>query len=198
MISEDLLLKYNGHRKLFAKGTHLFQENQQASYYFQISSGEVKMYNFNDEGKEFIQGIFTENDSFGEPPLLNGKLYLTNAMATSNAEVWLVNKENFVKMLFENPSAAIAVCTRLSDRLYYKSIMAMEISSEDAEHRLLRFFDFLKLDVANLDKGAEYPVNLTRQQLADLTGLRVETVIRSVKSLEKKSAITIRNRKIYR
>jgi len=198
MISEELLLKYNGRKNFYSKGSYLFHEHRQALHYFQVATGEVKMCNYNDEGREFIQGIFTESDSFGEPPLLNGKLYLTNAIALTDSEVWMVSKENFVKMLSENTSAAMAICTRLSNRLYYKSIMAMELSSEVAEHRLLRFFDFLKLDVANLEKDDSYAVNLTRQQLADLTGLRVETVIRSVKSLEKKNLITIKERKIYR
>jgi len=198
MISEKVLLKYNAHLRIYEKGSYLFQESQHASNYFQVSVGEVKMFNYNDDGKEFIQGIFTETDSFGEPPLLNGKLYLTNAITTTKSEIWTMSKDNFLKMLYEDPDVAIAVCTRLSDRLYYKSIMAMEISSEDAEHCLLRFFDYLKLHVANLTKIDKYQINLTRQQLADLTGLRVETVIRSVKSLEKKKEITIEDRKIFR
>ncbi len=198
MISETLLLQYEAHLKTYEKGVFLFKEGQIALNYFQVAVGEIKMFNFNDDGKEFTQGIFNENDSFGEPPLLNGKLYLTNAMATTKSEVWTMTKDNFLRMLRENSDAAIAICTRLSDRLYYKSMMAMEISSEDAEHRLLRFFDYLKLHVANLTETAVYPINLTRQQLADLTGLRVETVIRSVKSLEKKNEITLEDRKIFR
>jgi CRP-like cAMP-binding protein len=198
MISEEVLLKYNAEKKSFKKGDILFSEGQHALFYFQVSHGEVKMYNFNEDGKEFIQGIFFDADSFGEPPLLNDKPYLTNAIAMADSEVWVMGKNRFIKMLHEDYNAAVLVCTRLSDRLYYKSIMAMEISSEDAEHRLLRFFDYLKLHVAHLESHEIYQVNLTRQELADLTGLRVETVIRSVKSLEKKKAITITDRKIFR
>jgi CRP-like cAMP-binding protein len=198
MISEKVLLKYHGEKKYFKKGDMLFREDQHALFYFQVSHGEVKMYNFNEDGKEFIQGIFFDGDSFGEPPLLNEKPYLTNAIAMMDSEVWVMGKDHFIKMLHEDPNVAVLVCTRLSDRLYYKSIMAMEISSEDAEHRLLRFFDYLKLHVAHLEPNDKYQVNLTRQELADLTGLRVETVIRSVKSLEKKKVITITDRKIFR
>ena len=36
------------------------------------------------------------------------------------------------------------------------------------------------------------------RQLADLTGLRVETVIRATKSLEKKGELQIKKRKVYR
>jgi CRP-like cAMP-binding protein len=198
MISEQVLLKYHGEKKYFKKGEMLFSEGQHAAFYFQVSHGEIKMYNFNEDGKEFIQGIFFDGDSFGEPPLFNDKLYLTNAIAMMDSEVWVMNKDHFSTMLHEDPKAAVLICTRLSDRLYYKSIMAMEISSEDAEHRLLRFFDYLKLHVAHLGPHDKYQVNLTRQELADLTGLRVETVIRSVKSLEKKQSISITDRKIFR
>ncbi|HEX9980359.1 MAG TPA: Crp/Fnr family transcriptional regulator [Flavobacterium sp.] len=198
MISDEILLKYNGRKKDIKKGTMLFSEGGHALFFFQVARGEVKMYNFNDDGKEFIQGIFTDNDSFGEPPLLNNKPYLTNAIATTDSEVWTLTKEDFIKMLRNDSDAAVLVCKRLSDRLYYKSLMAMEISSEDAEHRLLRFFDYLKSDVAKVGQDNTYLIDLTRQELADLTGLRVETVIRSVKSLEKKKAIKIIGRKIFR
>jgi CRP-like cAMP-binding protein len=46
------------------------------------------------------------------------------------------------------------------------------------------------------EKG--YLINFTRQQIGDLTGLRVETVIRTIKNLEKKGALKIINRKVYK
>ena len=156
------------------------------------------MNHFNEDGKEFIQGIFGPGDSFGEPPLLNNKLYLTNAVALENSSVYLLTKKDFPRMLEELPETAMAICLRLADRLYYKSIMAAEISTHEPEHRLIKFFDFLKYDVAKLRKTDKYHVTLTRQQLADLTGLRVETVIRAIKALEKKGDVVIENRKVFR
>ena len=41
------------------KGHTLFYAGDAPKYFYQIAAGEVKMNNFNDEGKEFIQGIFT-------------------------------------------------------------------------------------------------------------------------------------------
>lgn len=198
MIPDEILTRFSAQKKAYAKGQHLFNENGHASYYFQVITGEVKMYNFNQDGKEFIQGIFMQNDSFGEPPLLNGKRYLTHAVAITDSELWVLPKAGFLKMLAEVPETALAVCTRLADRLYYKSLMSMEISFEEPEHRLLRFFDFLKRDVAKLSAADSYMIDLTRQQLADLTGLRVETVIRAVKALEKKRQVVIKDRKIFR
>src|SRR6476661_6743075 len=112
MIQEEILVRFSAEKKLFAKGEHLFHENGQALFYFQVARGEVKMYNYNEDGKEFIQGMFTAGDSFGEPPLLNSKPYLTHAIATTDSEVWLLPKAGFSKMLAEVPQTALAICTR--------------------------------------------------------------------------------------
>lgn len=198
IIDENVLLQFGARLKNYSKGTIVFNEGDSAKYYFQIQSGEVKMNNFNEDGKEFIQGIFSKGESFGEPPLLISKNYPANAVALTDVVLLQLSQPIFLELLHEHPETAIAVSTRLANRLYYKSVMASEISSQDPEHRLLKLIDYLKLHVEEIPEEEKYCVSLTRQQLADLTGLRVETVIRSIKSLEKKGALIIEHRKIFR
>lgn len=57
MIAIELLKKYGALKKSFQKGTTIFEEGKQAKQYYQILSGEVKMNNYNDDGREFIQGF---------------------------------------------------------------------------------------------------------------------------------------------
>ncbi len=198
MVATELLLAFGAQLKEYKKGTVLFSEGESARHYFQVAGGEVKTNHYNDEGKEFIQGIFTQGDSFGEPTLLNGKTYPAGAEAITDAQVYVLPKPAFFDMLYKHPETAIALCTRLADRLYYKAIIASEIATHEPEHRLLKLIDFLKTEVGKCGSGQKYEVELTRQQLADLTGLRVETVIRTVKELEKKGQLHIQNRKIFR
>ena len=198
MVATDLLIRFGAQQKAFKKGAVLFSEGDHARYYFQVEKGEVKTNNHNDEGKEFIQGIFTEGDSFGESTLLNSKTYPASAQTLTDALIFVLPKPAFFDMLYKHPETAIALCTRLADRLYYKAMIASEIAAQDPEHRLLKLIDFLKTDVEKLSETEKYQVTLTRQQLADLTGLRVETVIRSIKALEKRGCLVIENRKIYR
>ncbi len=198
VIPENILHQFGAVLKSFSKGETLFSEGSQALYYYQVRFGEIKMNNYNDDGKEFIQGIFSDGESFGEPPLLIDKKYSANAVSITDSEIFLLPKKHFFEMLKSYPEISIALNKRLAQRLYYKSIMASEISSQDPEHRILKLIDFLKFDVEEMQKSEKYCVQLTRQQLADLTGLRVETVIRSIKMLEKKGEIIIENRKVYR
>lgn len=197
LISEVLLESVNAKKIQLSKGEILFREGQTSNFYYQVISGEIKMNNFNDEGKEFIQGIFSAGSSFGEPPLLCDLTYPANAEAMTDAEIYTVEKKDFFKLLLENPEVNLSISQYLAERLYFKSMMASEISTQEPEHRILKLIDYLKSQVTSSEE-IKYRVKLTRQQIADLTGLRVETVIRAVKSLERKQELHIEDRKIFR
>ena len=197
MIPEKLLESYKARQKKYLKGELIFQEGSLPANYYQILEGEVKMCNFNNEGREFIQGIFYEKQSFGEPPLFLNRAYPANAIAVSDCVIAVLSKNNYLDLVRDNPEIALAIIEHLAHRLHYKSVMAAEISSQEPEHRLLKLIDY-SITFFKTDKETDgFRINLTRQQMADLTGLRVETVIRAIKALEKKGAIKIINRKVY-
>lgn len=198
MIAISLLEKYGAIIKTYKNGDSIFEEGKQPTHYYQIISGEIKMNNYNDEGKEFIQGIFYKNQCFGEPPLFIDQVYPANAVAVADSELIIITKDKFFELLKTNSDISLAIIKNLSQRLYYKSVMAAEISSQDPEHRVLRLIDY-SIEQLNFKKEeAGFLINFTRQQIGDLTGLRVETVIRAIKSLEKKGDLKIINRKVYR
>lgn len=100
-------------------------------------------------------------------------------------------------LLEENPAVSIRIIQNLAQRLYYKSVMATEISSQEPEHRVLKLIDH-GIPYFNFQKDSNgFLINFTRQQIGDLTGLRVETAIRAIKALEKKGELKIINRKVY-
>ncbi|MEO7977399.1 Crp/Fnr family transcriptional regulator [Flavobacterium sp.] len=198
MITTELLEKYGALKKSFEKNETIFEEGNLPAHYYQIISGEVKMSNYNDDGREFIQGIFYKNQSFGEPPLFLNQKYPANAVAMEDSQVFLLLKNNFMKLLEANPAISIKIIENLAQRLYYKSVIAAEISTHDPEHRILKLIDH-GISYFNFRKDENgYLINFTRQQIGDLTGLRVETVIRAIKALEKKGELKIINRKVYR
>ena len=198
MIAIELLEVYGALIKEYNKLEKIFEEGKQPTHYYQILSGKVKMSNYNDDGREFIQEIFYKEQSFGEPPLFLNQKYPANAIAVDDSEVLLLPKNNFLKLLEENPAISLKIIENLAQRLYYKSVMAAEMSTQEPEHRVLKLIDH-GIAYFNFKKDANgYRINFTRQQIGDLTGLRVETVIRTIKALEKKGLLKIINRKVYR
>ncbi len=197
MIDQQSLMNSGAVLKKYKRGEFLFQEGYLARYYYQVHFGEIKMNNYNEEGKEYIQGLFTKEHSFGEPPLFADFKYPANAEAIIDSEVWVLPKEKFLQLLENNPQIHYKFTSTLASRLYYKAIMVSEISTQEPEHRILRILDHFKKN-SNTKENTRYKVELTRQQLADLTGLRVETVIRTIKKLEQKGELLIKDRKVYR
>ncbi len=197
MISEELLYKYGAQEQQYEKGEFIFDEGGSARYYFQIKEGEVKMNNFNEEGKEFVQGIFGKGRCFGEPPLFGEFNYPANAISLKDSIVLRLKKEQLFELLNEHSNVLLEMTKSIAKRMNYKAIMLAEISSNTPEHRISRFLHYLKKDVYKIQEPFGFQVELTRQQIADLTGLRVETVIRTIKSMEKAGALKIIQKKIF-
>lgn len=198
MIPEELLITYKAILKTFNKDDIIFSEGEFAKNYFQVQHGIVKMNNFNDDAKEFIQGIFYKGQCFGEPPLFINVKYPANAVAVAKSSVYILPKEKFYNLLNNHKEVHFKITENLASRLYYKAIIASEISSQEPSHRILRFFDYLKNDVHKVNGKFTLKIDYTRQQISDILGLRVETVIRAIKQLEKQGEVKIESRKVYR
>lgn len=195
MISTDLLAEFGAVTRLYKKNSYIFKEDGLAKFYYQVVSGEIKMFNISESGQEFIQGIFRKDESFGEPPLFLDKTYPASALAITDCEIAVLEKSKLLLLLLEHFDVQIKLVQALSARLHFKSVMSKGITLHDAGHRILMLIDFLK----NRDGVSDvYFVQLTRQQIADLTGLRVETVIRTVKHLVDIKELQQKGRKIYR
>ncbi|MBI5474681.1 MAG: Crp/Fnr family transcriptional regulator [Ignavibacteriae bacterium] len=182
MIPESILRKYDARLSNLKKNEALFHEGDMATYFHLVKSGKIKMATYSRDGKEFVQGYFTEGQSFGEPPLFNRLPYPASAIAVVASEVWRCPHTAFLKLLKENFDIHLALTQVLSGRLVYKSIMLTELAIEEAEHRLTTLIEYFRKETNA--KAEVYQVPFTRQQLADMTGLRVETVIRCIKAME--------------
>lgn len=194
MIKEELLKKYGAVYKQLEKGQLLFYEGDTPVFYYQIVDGTIKMNNYNEEGQETIQGIFTANQSFGEPAILGDFPFPANAEALDNSTLICLEKHQFYQLLQEQPEISIELLQILSRRLRFKAILSKEVKGFAAEHRIMTLLEYLKKESGT--KGA-YCVSMTRQTIANLTGLRVETVIRTIKSLAGQERLVLKARKIY-
>ncbi|WP_415327259.1 Crp/Fnr family transcriptional regulator [Chryseobacterium sp. MMS23-Vi53] len=194
-IDQDVLRSFGAESKTYKKGDVIFREGENAGYYYQIVSGKVKLNNYDEEGKEFIQNLLGENQSFGDSILFLERFHGMNAICVQPVELMRLPKKNFFEMLDKNPHLSLEMNACLSQRLYFKSLMLQGLASQNPVHRLKGLLDYLK-SYHNGECEQCFNVELTRQEMANLVGLRVETVIRTLKKMEKEGKIKIENRKI--
>jgi CRP-like cAMP-binding protein len=196
MIQQDLLLAWGGTFRKYDKNQSIFFEGDPPIFYYQVMEGSVRMANINDDGKEFIQGIFKKGDSFGEPVLFLDAVYPATAIANEACVVLRITRENFLHILKEYPDIHLSITRILAARIYNKSIVSKEIAGENPEHRVKTMLHLLKQQ-SKARNNERYKVELSRQQIADMTGLRTETVIRVMRKLHERGELCIEKGKVF-
>ena len=73
----------------------VFTEGKKANFFFQLKTGAIKMYNLNEQGKEFVQGMFGDGESFGEPPMLGNFEYPASAITIRKSILYKIPKDRF-------------------------------------------------------------------------------------------------------
>jgi CRP-like cAMP-binding protein len=190
------LAKYHAKLVSLRKDQVLCHAGDKATDYFQVEEGSVKMFVANSDGQEFIQGIFTSGESFAEPALIGKFPYPGSVMAIEKSKVWRLPGDYFFQMLKENFDLHLKMDQVLCQRLRYKSMVLSEISSYEPEHRIITLLKYYKTKKMKPGMIDAIIVPYTRQQLADMSGLRVETVIRTVKKMEKEGKLALDGHKI--
>jgi CRP-like cAMP-binding protein len=195
MIQEDILLAYGATFRKYTKEQCIFFEGDMPLFFYQIAQGSVRMVNTFTNGKEFIQDMFKKGDSFGEPVLFINSCYPATAIANDDTVVLKMTRENFLYLLHDSNETLFNLTESLAGRLYKKSTIVREISGERSIHRIFTLLQTLKKESGCTEK--KFKVQLSRQHIADMLGLRVETVIRTMKKLEGEGLISIKNGKAY-
>ena len=196
MIQQDLLLAWGGTFRKYEKNQPIFFEGDKAHFYCQVSEGSVRMVNMNEYGKEFIQGIFKKGESFGEPVLFIDEPYPATAVANETSVVLKVAKESFLYILREYPDVHLTITKTIAARIYNKTIVSKELAGEGPEHRIKTVLQLLKQE-SGCAGYQKFKVELSRQQIADMTGLRTETVIRIMRRLHLDGYLHIEKGKVF-
>lgn len=194
-IDPNILMAYGAAVNKVKKNTILFHQDETARYYFQVLEGQVKTYNLNQNSKEFVQGIFNAGDSFGEPPLFIMEPYAANAITTKDSIIIKLSKDTFFHMLDDHPSVQRSLLVMFAQKMYDKSISARMLNNQTPEERIMEFLAYYKKKKSGSPGKVIIPY--TRQELANLTGLRIETVIRTLRKLNENQKVDIVNHKVY-
>lgn len=195
-IDLDKLLTWGAVFKKIKKGECIFYEGTRSNFYYQIVEGRVKLVNINEDGKQFIQKISVAGECLGLPPLLDDHLYSYSAYALEDGLLLKLNDDTFNKLIRHDTDILMKICRQFAKRIRDKSVFLKEVSSEKPEHRILTVLKHYKIS-RHIPADEKVKIEMTRQEIADITGLRVETVIRTMRNLHARKEIHIERGKVY-
>lgn len=196
MIPVELLIEKGAVYRECTAGEVIFSEGAHAAFYYQLTSGRVRWASFSEDGKEVLHKIVESGECFGEFPLFDGAPYAASAIADTPCVMLRLCVDSFHRLLAEYPDIHFAFSKSLVEHLRFKFFLTNLQATNNPEliiSGLIEYFNqhekFVCQDCSRL--------MLTRQQLANMSGLRVETVIRAIKNMEKEDKLSIVKGKVF-
>ena len=196
MIKVDRLLDIGASAKKYNANEIIFEEGTECYFYYQLVSGSVRWLQVSEDGKEFVQDLIEPGECFGEFPLFDGRPYAASALASNECEVVRLPKNNFKQLLKDDPDLHFAFSKLLVERLRFRFLLSKNLAGNKPEDKICSLLTYFKDHKKHFCSTCNL-VQLTRQQIADMTGLRVETVIRSIRHLQEIGRLQINKGKVF-
>lgn len=196
MFDIDTLLAWGAAYKKIEPEEIIFNEGSEGHFYHQLVSGSVRWVTITDAGREFIQYLAEPGECFGELPIFDNGLYAGSAIANCESVIIRLHRDIFRQLLKEHPEQHFLFSRMMAERMRFKFMLLNELAHNSPEHSISALLSYFKKRKKFICNNCTQ-IQLTRQQIADMTGLRVETVIRAMKSLENKGSLVIDKGKVF-
>ena len=98
-------------------GDVIIEENSEAEAFFLIHRGKIQISTKFEDGEEFVLGVYSDGEFFGEMAILDEGPRSATARAVEPTTVLLVSYGDFERLLHAAPQIAYAIMKELSTRL---------------------------------------------------------------------------------
>lgn len=196
MIPVDLLLKNGAAYRKTEPGEIIFNEGGVATYYYQLVEGRVRWCNLMDDGREVLHKIVEPGDVFGELPLFDDGVYAASAISDMSCTLLRLRADTFKQLLEEHPAIHFNFSRSMASDLRFKFMLTDIVSRNCPEDIISSLIQYLNQEKKLICQDCNR-LMLTRQQLANMTGLRVETIIRAIKNMERNERVSIVKGKVF-
>lgn len=171
--------------RTYEKGGSITAEGEGFDFVAILHGGSAKAHKTTPDGREQILYVFSAGDFFGERNLISGKKADYGITALEPVELCMLYKDDFKKIMVQNPDISIRIIEELGERLSHLENAVQNIGVRSLESRLAAALLELAAKYGR-DGAGELTINmpLSREGLANYIGTARETVSRKLGALE--------------
>lgn len=189
--SEDLKkLSETRDVRTYKKKEYIYNESGYPKGIFFVVKGKVKTYKTHEGGKDFITGLYKEGDFFGYLALLEDGQYSDSAMTLEESEICLIPKEDFFALIYKNSEVSRKFIKILSDNLQEKEDQLIKLAYNSVRKRVAEALTML-CNRYKKDGEQQFRMNISREDLANLSGTATETTIRTLSDFKDEGLVDI-------
>jgi CRP/FNR family transcriptional regulator, dissimilatory nitrate respiration regulator len=179
--------------KPYKKGELIFSEGQEATGFYVLIVGRVKVAKLAPDGKEQILHILGLQEPFGEVPVFAGERFPANAEAMEDSKVLFLPREELINLIKKEPAVAMNMLALLSRRLRQFSSLIESLSLKGVPARLASYL--LYMSQRQHDLGL-LELDVPKALLANFLGTIPETLSRILAKMTQEGLIEVDGRRI--
>jgi CRP/FNR family transcriptional regulator, nitrogen fixation regulation protein len=173
-----------GARMTFARNAEIYGEAEPADYLYKVVKGTVRTCKVMSDGRRQIGGFYMAGDIFG---LEGGEAHAFSAEAIGEATVLVIKRKPLMALAERDGTVARQLWASTAAELN-RAQGRLLLLVKSAQERLAGFL----LEMARRNPGQEaIELPMTRQDIAEYLGLTIETVSRTLSSMQDTALIEL-------
>jgi CRP-like cAMP-binding protein/CheY-like chemotaxis protein len=162
----------------------LYYDGDQLMGIYLILDGCIKTIKLSDDGREFMTGLYKADDYLGVNALLLNEAFKETAVAIEDATVCMLPKDSIMSLLTKYPAISQQFLRILSNNISEKEDQMLELAYNSVRKRLAQVL--LRLNRQSADAML---LKISREELAGMAGMALETVSRTLTNFKDEGLI---------
>ena len=174
----------------------LFAQGDLAGRFFVLLDGRLKVTQVTEDGQQFIVRIVHPGELCGFAPALGRSHYPGSAEAIVDSHLLAWPRARWEALIGAAPSLAFSAIQAVGRKLDEAHTRLREMTTEEASRRIARLLLRLAAETRAGSGPVEIPFPLTRQDIADMSGITLHTASRIMAAWEAGGILLRARRKV--
>jgi CRP/FNR family transcriptional regulator len=184
-------------RRKFKKGESLFGEGDDATGFYLLVAGSIKLCRVAHDGREKVLHFVRPGETFAEAAFFGDGKYPAEGRAMAAGEVLYLPREGFLELMGMNPGFSLNLVVSLSLMLRRFARQIEELSFADVTSRLASFLVRLADEKSTSYGGITYvDLGIKKGEIASRLGTASETISRTFKKLKEEGIIEVQGNRV--
>jgi len=172
----------------FADEEGIYNECQPPLGIYTVCKGRAKIFSTDEKGQQMINWIRHPGETFGHIALFSGNEYFCNSRAMGETTLSYVDRKSLEQFLNDHPNIYKLFLTKVATEMRTLQLKINDTAYKPASSKVARAL-INAISYRSKDTPAPAIHGLKRTEIAEITGLALETVVRTLAELEKRSII---------
>ncbi|HVM89074.1 MAG TPA: response regulator [Puia sp.] len=179
----------------FRKKQMVYSEGQRPKAVYYVISGKIKIFKSSKDGKELITSIYGPEDFFGYTYILENTNYSENAQILEDAQLMLIPREDFITLTTNDTQIAKQFIKIITKNILEKEEALVNLAYNSLR-RKVAYGLVQVLDKYKKENNKNEILELSRENLAQITGVATESLIRTLADFKSEKLINLEPGKI--